>query len=70
MEFKHNALTEKIIEVFYRVYHKLGYGFLEKVYENALMIEFGKEAIPAESQFPIKVLYDGKTIGEYFGFNL
>ncbi|MBW2002728.1 MAG: GxxExxY protein [Deltaproteobacteria bacterium] len=42
---------EKIINVFYRVYNKLGYGFLEKVYENAMMIEFKKEDILAASHF-------------------
>ena len=52
---KHKDLTEKIIRVFYRVYNKLGYGFLEKVYENAMMIEFNKEGIPAVSQYAIKV---------------
>ncbi|MCK4256344.1 GxxExxY protein, partial [candidate division WOR-3 bacterium] len=41
-----------MIEIFYRVYNKLGYGFLEKVYENALMIEFKKEGIPAVAQAP------------------
>jgi len=35
-DYKHKELTEKIIEVFYRVYNRLGYGFLEKVYENAM----------------------------------
>jgi GxxExxY protein len=65
-EFKYKELTAKIIEIFYRVYNKLGYGFLEKVYENALMIEFKKEGIPAGAQVPIKVYYDDKEIiGEY-----
>jgi len=65
-DFKHKELTEKIINIFYRVYNKLGYGFLEKVYENAMMIEFKKDGIPAVPQFPIKVFYEGKVIGEYF----
>jgi GxxExxY protein len=56
----------EIIEIFYRVYNKLGYGFLEKVYENAMRIEFKKEGIPAKAQAPIKVYYDDKEIiGEY-----
>ena len=59
-------LTEKIIKIFYRVYNKLGYGFLEKVYENAMMIEFKKEGIPAVSQSAIKVFYEGEVIGEYY----
>ena len=65
-DFKYKELTEKIIEIFYRVYNKLGYGFLEKVYENAMMIEFGKDRVHAIAQFAIKVLYEGKVIGEYY----
>ena len=65
-DFKHKELTEKIIKIFYRVYNKLGYGFLEKVYENAMMIEFKKEGIPAVSQSAIKVFYEGEVIGEYY----
>ena len=64
--FKHKKLTEKIIKVFYRVYNKLGYGFLEKVYEKAMMIELRKENIPAAAQSPIKVRYEDEIIGEYF----
>ena len=65
-EFKHSELTEKIIKIFYKVYNSLGYGFLEKVYENALMIEFTKENIPAKCQSPIRVMYEGSIIGEYY----
>jgi len=65
-DFKYIELTEKIINIFYKVYNRLGYGFLEKVYENALMIEFKKEGIPAVSQSAIKVLYEGEIIGEYY----
>lgn len=36
----HSEITEKIIKTFYKVYNTLGYGFLEKVYENALIIKF------------------------------
>jgi GxxExxY protein len=63
---KYKELTEKIIGVFYNVYNNLGYGFLEKVYENAMMLDFNKEHVPAVSQYPIKVLYEGETVGEYF----
>jgi GxxExxY protein len=65
-DFKHTELTEKIIEIFYSVYNKLGYGFLEKVYENAMMIVFKKDGVPAVPQFAIKLLYEGEVIGEYF----
>ena len=65
-DIKFKDITEKIIEIFYKVYNKLGYGFLEKVYENAMMIEFKKEGIPAVPQSAIKVFYEGEVIGEYF----
>lgn len=63
---KYKDLTEKVINIFYRVYNKLGYGFLEKIYESAMMIELKKEDIPAVSQSPIKVSYENNIIGEYF----
>ncbi len=64
--FKHSHLTEQIIKAFYAVYNKLGYGFLEKVYLNALVIELKKVNIPAVTQHAISVYYDGIIVGEYF----
>lgn len=65
-DFKHTDLTQKIIEIFYRVYNKLGYGFLEKVYERAMVLELKKAGIPAAPQFPIQVEYEGEVVGEYY----
>jgi GxxExxY protein len=65
-DFKHTDLTEQIIKAFYTVYNTLGYGFLEKVYVNAIIIELQKAGIQASSQVAIQVYYDGKVIGEYF----
>ena len=65
-DMKNKALTESIIKIFYNVYNTLGYGFLEKIYENAMMIEFRTACIPAESQSPIEVVYEGEIVGEYF----
>ena len=48
------------------VWQTLGYGFLEKVYENALAVEFRKRNIPFEQQKPITVLYEGESVGDYF----
>ena len=62
----HSDITEKIIKAFYNVYNKLGYGFLEKVYENAMLIELKKLGLNCKNQFPIKVFYDEKNVGEYF----
>lgn len=65
-DFKHKELTEKVIQAFYKVYNKLGYGFLEKVYENALMLELERMDISSGAQSPIQVSYEDKVIGEYF----
>ena len=64
--FKHAELTEKIINAFYKVYNTLGYGFLEKVYENALYHELESNGLVVEKQKQIKVLYEGKKVGDYF----
>jgi GxxExxY protein len=63
---KNQDLTENIIKIFYNVYGKLGYGFLEKIYENALMIDLKKAGINAVSQSQIEVKYEDTVIGEYF----
>lgn len=65
-DIKYKELTEKIIKIFYKVYNKLGYGFLERVYENAMMVDFRREGIAAVSQFAIKVFYEDTMVGEYF----
>jgi GxxExxY protein len=59
-------LTNKIIESFYQVYNTLGYGFLEKVYENSLVLELNKKGLKVESQKNIKVYYDGFEVGDYY----
>ncbi len=64
--YKHSELTEKIIKAFYKVYNTLGYGFLEKVYENALYIELEAIGFNIKNQEPIKVYYEGKEVGVYF----
>ena len=61
-----NQLTEKIIGCAFKVSNRLGIGFLEKVYENALVHELRKNGLVAEPQRPIKVYYDGVIVGEYF----
>ena len=60
-----SKLTGEIIEIFYKVYNELGYGFLEKVYENAMIIEFQNNGISCEKQKPVKVYYEDKIIGDY-----
>ena len=62
----HEEITSAIIAAYYDVYNTLGYGFLEKVYENALILELQKRGLTAEQQLPIKVYYEGQVVGEYF----
>ena len=63
---KHEELTELIIECFYTVYNKLGYGFLESVYEKAMLIELQRVNLNAVRQFPIFVSYREQEVGEYY----
>ena len=60
------AITEKIIGCAFTVHRKLGFGFLEKVYENAMVLELGKCGLSVQQQVPITVRYDNQPIGEYF----
>lgn len=62
----YSDITEKIIEAFYKVYNTLGYGFLERVYENAMRIELTRMNLKVESQKNIKVHYSGYQVGDYF----
>ncbi|MBT3315947.1 MAG: GxxExxY protein [Anaerolineae bacterium] len=62
----HKEITSEIINAFYKVYNTLGYGFLEKVYENGLALELEKRGIKVEKQVPIQVYYENKIVGKYF----
>ena len=66
MQFKYQDITEKIIKAFYNVYNSLGYGFLERVYENAMMIELKSLNLNCEKQKQIKVFYKNENVGEYY----
>ncbi|TSA28557.1 GxxExxY protein [bacterium] len=66
MKYINSELTEEIISCFYKVYNTLGYGFLEKVYENAMKIELEKKGFSIESQKSIQVIYTGEIVGNYF----
>ncbi|MEA3496151.1 MAG: GxxExxY protein [Bacteroidota bacterium] len=61
-----NDLTKEIIACAYKVHNTLGPGFLEKVYENAMMIELKKAGLKAKQQFNIPVFYDHTLIGDFF----
>ncbi len=60
-----NAITYEINGAVFEVNRALGPGFLEKVYENALLFELKNRQLKAESQVPIKVNYKGHIVGEY-----
>ena len=66
MQLLHKEITEKIIKSYFKVYNTLGYGFLEKVYENAMAIELRKNGLDVKCQHPITVLYESEIVGEYF----
>jgi GxxExxY protein len=55
-----------VIKSFYHVYNTLGYGFLEKVYENALRVSLCKLGVDVAQQMPVAVQFEGEVVGEYF----
>jgi GxxExxY protein len=63
---KHEALTERINKIFYKVYTELGYGFLEKIYQNSLYLALKDEGFFVEAQKQIKVYFRGIEVGEYY----
>jgi len=62
---KYADLTERIIGCAYRVHNRMGFGFLESVYEKCLLIELRKEGLKAEAQRPMTVYYDGQVVGDF-----
>ena len=62
----HQELTKSIINVYYDVYNELGYGFLEKVYQNSMYLELKNRGFKVEAQKKIKVYYKKTEVGEYF----
>ncbi len=63
--FAHTDLTGSIIKAYYRIYNELGYGFLEKVYENAMCIALNKLSLTVVQQAKINVYFDDEVVGEY-----
>ena len=62
----HEDVTDKILKAFYKVNNTLGFGFLEKVYENAMAIELRKLGMHVEKQRNIKVYYEQEEVGDYY----
>ena len=63
MEFEN--ITKDIIGCAYKVYNTMGFGFLESVYEECLLIELRKAGLKSENQKPITVLYEGEVVGNF-----
>lgn len=66
MQYLHQELTDQVIKAFYKVYNTLGFGFLERVYQNALFIELRNQGFKCETQKQIKVNYEGFEVGIYY----
>ena len=64
--YLHSELSEQILASYYKVYNTLGFGFLEKVYENSLMIELTERNLLCYQQQPIEVRYFEAIVGEYY----
>ncbi len=63
--YTHSAITDRIIGCFYRVYNGLGFGFLEFVYEQALLIELKEAGLAVQAQAPVNVSYRGREVGDF-----
>ncbi len=62
----HKTITDAILKAYYDVYNQLGYGFLEKVYQNAMCLELKSKGYKVEVQKPIKVYFKKQLVGEYY----
>ena len=65
-EGKHAELSERIIQVFFKVHTELGYGFSEKVYQRAFGIALRESGLKIDEQIPIHVYYHGQSVGEFY----
>lgn len=66
MEILHKELTDKIIDAFFEVYKELGYGYLEKVFQNSLYLELITRGHKVEAQKEIRIYYKGREVGIYY----
>jgi len=63
--YLYSDITGLVLKAFFKVYNQLGYGFLEKVYENALMIELRKLGLKCMQQVNVPVYYETEKVGHY-----
>ena len=66
MPIQDKEVTDIIIKTFYQVYNELGYGFLEKVYHNALLFALNKKGLHCESRKKLIVYFETVQVGEYY----
>lgn len=64
-DFPRKELTEQIIGAAFEVYNVLGYGFLENVYKNSMVVELRRRGIQADVERPLNVIYKGFVVGEF-----
>ncbi len=62
----HKEISEGILRTYYEVYNTLGYGFLEKVYQNAMYFELRRNGFEVKAQQPIKVYFNEFVVGEFY----
>jgi GxxExxY protein len=62
----HEELTERILKACFDVSNELGCGFLESVYQKALLIALVEDGLKAQSQIPLKVMFRGQIVGEFY----
>ena len=63
---KDQELTKKVIGCAYKVYNRMGFGFLESVYERCMLIELARAGLKSEAQVPIEVYYDNEVVGTFY----
>ena len=61
----HAPITDQILGGCYSLYRALGYGFLETVYKNGLVVELGRRGLVVRREVPVEVFYLGVSIGFY-----
>jgi GxxExxY protein len=66
MPLLHEELTQKILEACFEVSNELGAGFLESVYQNALLIALQQKELKAQSQFPLTVIFREQVVGKFY----
>jgi GxxExxY protein len=65
-KMEYQDLTEAIIGCAYKVYNKLGFGFLESVYKKSMVVELTKSTLEVEEEKPLKVYYDDEIVGDFY----